>query len=96
MDFCSVLVLLFLCKTKPNQTKQTKPNQQKDHNYLKPKTFCVMSLLEEHLQGKMLIAALICRSWKGHKINASLLIKSAVLLSFQFSGFVAFLQFQKY
>lgn len=49
------IFIMFLCccfylKTKQNKTKD---------NYLKPKTFCVISLLEEHLQGKMLTATFI-------------------------------------
>lgn len=47
--FVTFLCCCFCLKTK----------WQQDHNCLKPKTFCVTSLLEEHLQGKMSIAAFI-------------------------------------
>lgn len=51
VDFCYVLVLLIFFKI---QNKATKRLQ-----LFETKTFCVISLLDEHLQGKMLIAVFI-------------------------------------
>lgn len=82
--------------------KQNKAKQQKDHNYLKPNTFCVISLLEKHFQGKMLIAAFIWQLVELGKVTKLVLPSWQKVLYCKVSsflsmvGFPAFLQCQKY